>query len=50
MNVFGVAETLGMTVGEVLDKLSIEEFTYWLAYFKLKAEHLEREMQKRQRR
>lgn len=49
MNVFVVAETLGKSVGELLNEMSTDEFAYWLSYFKLKAEHIER-MQKQQQR
>lgn len=35
---FLLAETLGRTVNELVDQLSIDEFVEWAAYFRLKNE------------
>ncbi len=34
---FALAEKLGMTVGELLRKISSRELTEWAAYYKIKA-------------
>lgn len=43
---FRLAESLGMTVGELLGRMSSAELTEWIAEFKLRAWEAERERSK----
>jgi len=38
---FFLAETLGMTVAELLHNISSEELSYWMAYYNIKRQEEE---------
>ncbi len=40
---FRLAETFGVPISEVLDRVSSAEITEWMAYFKMQGEEAERE-------
>jgi citrate synthase len=46
---FSLAETLGYTVADLLNNISSEELSYWIAYYRLKQKEEEAELKKAQR-
>jgi hypothetical protein len=38
MTIFALADRLHMTVGDLVAKMSVREFTEWLAYAKIRRE------------
>jgi desulfoferrodoxin (superoxide reductase-like protein) len=40
---FSLAKELKMTVSEMLNKMTSEEYIYWVAYFQLEKEEIEKE-------
>ena len=47
---FGVAKELGMTLGEIRAKMTVEELLGWSAYFQILNEDQKAEMEKAKRR
>ena len=46
---FFLATELKMTIGELTDKLTQEEFVNWIAYYELKRENMKKKQYKMQR-
>lgn len=45
-NQFYIAETLGMTLDELMTSMSVDEFNNWIAYFQVKNEKEDQAMKR----
>ena len=44
---YRLAKDLGLTIGEMMEKMSVAEFTGWAAFYKMEADEQRKAMQRR---